>query len=167
MGARATGLIVGLIVAVGVAVAPLRAARADEQPLARCSVRIVHALHELDATAPAIDPRLTRLRPYLDKPPFTAWKQFKLLDDKQLPLPPRQTDRFDLPNGKVGSLTYVDHLLTDDKRHRLRLRLQIHDGARTLVNTVFVLDEGGVVVQAGQHFQKGLLILGVSCEIDH
>jgi hypothetical protein len=33
---------------------------------------------------------------------------------------------------------------------------------------VFVLDEGGVVLQAGQKCNhKGRLILGVSCEIPH
>jgi hypothetical protein len=139
------------------------AAHPDDEPVANCEVRIIHALHEGEG----IDARITKLRPYLEKAPFTAWKQFKLLEDKDLPLAPHATDKFRLPNGKEGSLTYVDHLLREDRKHRLRLRLAIHDGAKEVMNTVFVLDEGGVVVQAGQHYQRGLLILGVSCAIDH
>jgi hypothetical protein len=147
---------------VGVACLAFRPALAEEAG-ARCMVRIVHALHE----GQGIDPHIAELRPSLEKPPFTAWKQFKLLDEKTLELDPKGSANFALPNGKEGTLTYVDHLLDRGGKHRLRLRLAIHDGPRVPVNTLFVLDEGGVVLQAGQHYQKGLLILGIRCEIKH
>jgi hypothetical protein len=147
-------------------------ARADD-PAAVCTVRVVKALHSAEAPAgahnpaPLIDPRLEPLKPYLEKAPFTSWHEFKLLEEKPLHLQPHGTARFMLPNGRQVTLTYVDHLLREDNKHRLRLQLGIHKGDRQVLNTTFVVDEGGVVVQAGQQFQKCLLILGISCDISH
>jgi hypothetical protein len=33
-----------------------------------------------------------------------------------------------------------------------------------MLDTTFKLDEGGVVLHVGQHYQGGVLILGVSCK---
>jgi hypothetical protein len=144
-------------------------ARADE-PLAECAVRLIEADPEADspgASTPFIDPKITNLKEYLTKAPFTSWKQFKLVDEKHLRLGPHAAEEFSLPNGRQASITYVDHLLREDHKHRLRLRLTIHHGPKQVLDTVFVLDEGGVVLQAGQKCQKGRLILGISCEIPH
>jgi len=132
-----------------------------DEPHAKCFVRMIKALHEGEG----VDPKITRLRPYLEKPPFTAWKRFELVDEKDMVVAPSMTDQFKLPNGKLASLTYVDHVLTPEQKHRLRLRLEIVDGDKKMLNTTFVLDEGGVVLQAGQRLGKGLLILGFSCDI--
>ncbi len=137
-----------------------RPARAGE-PHAICYVRMIQASHE----GSGIDPKITRLRPYLEKAPFTAWKKFTLLDEKDMTVAPSTTDRFTLPNGKQASLTYVDHVFTPEGKHRLRLRLEISDGEKKILNTTFVLDEGGVVLQAGQKHGNGTLILGFSCDI--
>ena len=134
-------------------------ARADE-PSANCSVRMIQALHE----GAGIDPKITTLRPYLEKAPFTAWKQFKLLDEKELVLAPHASSSFALPNGREGTLSYVDHFVAKDGDHRLRLQLTILDGKKKMLATTFVLDEGGVVLQAGQKLDTGLLILGFSCK---
>jgi hypothetical protein len=107
---------------------------------ARCKVQMVHALEGVGG----IDARLERLKPYLEKPPFTSWKKFVLLEEK-------------------ASLTYVDHLPRDPGRHRLRLKLAIADGDKKVLETVLVLDEGGVFLQAGQKLQTGLLVLAFSC----
>ncbi len=162
-----------------VALAPL-AASADEMG-AHCTVRIIHALETAEPTvappaepgkppaAPTakIDPKIVRLRPYLSRPPFTSWREFVLLDEKSLELVPKVAQTFALPNGKSASLTYVEHLPAAAGKHRVRLQLQIGDAAKPLLNTVFVVDEGGVVLQAGQHYKKGLLVLGTSCDEAH
>lgn len=144
-----------------------RAAVADEntnmEPTARCAVRIIQGSHE----GQGIDPKITRLRPYLEKDPFTAWKNFQLLEQKDLTVPPKATQTFALPNGKQAALTYVDHVLRPDGKHRLRLRLEVEKGAKKLLDTTFVLDEGGMVLQAGQAHHAGMLILAFSCEIPH
>ena len=136
-------------------------AHADGQA-AVCEVRVIHALH--DNQKPAIDPAINMLRPYLEKPPFTAWSHFKLLDKSELVIERKKAGEFTLPNGKQATLTYRDHFIADDGDHRLRLQFGIREGTHQVLNTTFVLDEGGVVLQAGQKFQDGLLILGISCK---
>ena len=148
------------VLAVAVALGALMGPAAYAQR-ADCSVRMIQGTHE----GSGVDPKITRLRPYLEKAPFTAWKHFTLVGEKDLTLEPSATDKFDLPNGKKASLTYVDHVLTPEKKHRVRLRLEVEDGARKVLNTTFVLDEGGVMLQAGQKLGKDLLILGFSCDI--
>ena len=61
------------------------------------------------------------------------------------------------------ALRFVEQRRTMNQ-HRLRLRLEIEDGAKKLLNTVFVLDEGGMVLSAGQRHLSGLLVLGLRCE---
>src|SRR5262249_53114556 len=133
------------------------AARADDKP-ADCVLRVIHALKEGDG----IDPRITKLRPYLEKEQFRAWKKFILLDEKTATLQPKGAATFDLPNGRKAHLTYVEHL-PDEKSHRMRLHLTINDAAKKVLSTTFVLDEDGVVLQAGQPHRGGVLILGISC----
>jgi hypothetical protein len=135
-------------------------ARADEAPTAKCAVRLIHAQHDEGG----IDPRITLLRPYLQKEPFTAWKSFKLVYEQDVTVAPESTVTFPVPRDKQGELTYVEHLMTPEGKHRLRLRLAITHGERRVLNTTFVLDEGGVLLHAGQKHENGMLILGVSCE---
>ena len=146
------------------AVASLGGAALADELHASCSVRVIKASQDGEG----IDPRITRMREYLQKPPLNAWKKFTLLDEKDVVVAPKATNRFDLPNGRHASLSYVDHVLTPQGKHRLRLHLEIADSANSvkkLLNTTFVLDEGGVVLSAGQKYQNGLLILGFSCDI--
>jgi len=138
-------------------------ARSEEEATpAKCDVRIIQALKE----GSGIDPKITRLRPYLEHAPFTAWHRFKLLDDKQLNLTPHGGKAgFDLPNGRKATLSYVDHFM-QGKEHRMRLQLTIDRAEKQMLNTTFVLDEDGVVLQAGQSYENGKLILGISCKTE-
>ena len=84
------------------------AATADEPPpSAKCELRVIQALKE----GGGIDPRIVRLRPYLERAPFTAWHEFKLLHSQEIELAPRGSASFDIPNGRKGTLTYVEHVL--------------------------------------------------------
>ena len=113
-----------------------------------------------------IDARFTRLRAYLERAPFTAWHEFKLLDEKEMELLPHGSAGFDLPNGRKATLTYVGHLMAADGDHRMRLQLTLDNGKKRVLNTTFVLDEGGVVLNAGQKYQNGLIIVGISCKTE-
>ena len=145
---------------------------AEDLP-AKCTLRVIHALNEPQPSptstptptpAPTIDPRITRLRPYFEKAPFTAWRKFQLLDTKEFTLTNASTQSFDLPNHKKASITYTDHMLRPDGKHRLRLKMGITHGEKQIMQTTFVLDEGGVVLEVGQKYQNGILVLGISCE---
>ena len=137
--------------------APLLAAPLE--PQISCEARVIHALHD----GGGIDPKITRVRPYLTKPPFTAWSHFKLLAAHDFKLDLNGARTFELPNGRQATLTYVQPIHENGKE-RLRLRLQIVEGKRQVVNTVFVLNDEGIVLQGGQHYEAGVLILGISCD---
>ena len=133
---------------------------------ASCEIPIVHALHNGDdGKEPEIDAQINRLRPYLLKAPFTAWREFKLLERRELEVPEHGTQSFALPNGRQESLTFIGHTAGPGD-HRLRLKLMIEDNSKKskMVDTTFVLDEGGFVLQVGQRYEGGILILAVSCK---
>lgn len=133
---------------------------------ASCEIPIVHAMHNGDdGQAPAIDPQINKLRPYLLKAPFTAYQDFKLLERRELTVPEHGSQSFELPNGRQATLSFLGHS-SGPGDHRLRLKLVIDDKNKKskMVDTTFVLDEGGFVLQVGQRYEGGVLILGVSCK---
>lgn len=149
-------------------------AHADD-PSTRCTVRVVKAFEHgqgsvgAETAAPSpdvhVDPKIDKLRPYFSHPPFTAWHEFVLIDERTLDLKLNAPQRFSLPNGKPVSLTFVEHLPDQPGHpHRVRVQLQLGDPAHPSLNTVFAVDEGAVVLQAGQRHKKCLLIVGTSCE---
>lgn len=133
---------------------------------AQCEVTVIHAQHNGDdGREPEIDPQIHRLKGYLMKAPFTAWREFKLLERNELTLQEKGSSEFVLPNGREAELTFVSHSAGPGD-HRLRLQMTIEDKGKKsqMLNTTFVLDEGGVVLLVGQKYQAGVLILGVSCK---
>lgn len=138
-----------------------RMARAED---ASCDVPVIHAVPGAAANT-SIDPRIGSLRSYLTRPPFTAWHQFKLLDRKKLQVTQGGSQSFVLPNQRQATLSFLGHTQGPGE-HRLRLRLRINhpEGKHRVLDTTFVLDEGGVVLHVGQQHQGGVLILAVSCK---
>ena len=136
------------------------AARADG---ATCDVPIIHALPGVGATQ--IDPKIDQLRPYLSKAPFTAWHDFRLLDRKQLTLQEGGAATFMMPDNRPATLTFLGHTAGPGE-HRMRLRLVIEhpEKQHKVLDTTFVLDEGGVVLNVGHRHDNGVLILAVSCK---
>jgi hypothetical protein len=147
-------------VVLGAATLLAGAARADS---ATCEVPIIHATSGGSATD--IDPKIDLLKPYLSKPPFTAWHEFKMLDRKVLTLSDNAQAQFTLPNGRTATLTFLGHT-GGPGEHRMRLRLLIDhpEKKHRVVDTTFVLDEGGVTLQGGTKHEGGVLILGISCK---
>src|SRR4051794_7299781 len=90
--------------------------RAEEAPpSATCTVRVVNAL----PSGGGMDPSIARLRPYLEQPPFTAWKAFKLLSSTDVHLLPGATASLPLPSGGSASVTYTTHRLDAAGRHQV------------------------------------------------
>ncbi len=147
-------------------IAGLAAGGSARAETATCDVPVIHALHNGDdGKAPEIDPRIIRLKPYLERAPFTAWREFKLLDRKELSIPEKGSSSFTLPNGREATLSLVEHSAGPGD-HRLRLKLVIDDKSKKskMLDTTFVIDEGGEVLQVGQRYEGGILVLGVSCK---
>ncbi|MGZ3406401.1 MAG: hypothetical protein ACXVDD_10290 [Polyangia bacterium] len=152
-GAAAVVLGAAMLVAGGVA-------HADS---ATCDVPIIHALPGGGTTQ--IDPKIDMLKSYLSKAPFTAWHDFRLLDRKTLTLPENGSSQWMLPNSRQATLSFLGHT-GGPGEHRMRLRLVIDhlEKHHRVLDTTFVLDEGGVVLHVGQRHDAGVLILGVSCK---
>jgi hypothetical protein len=150
----AAGLVVAAMLLAG------GAARAEE---ASCDVPIIHALPGSGATQ--IDPKIDMLKAYLSKAPFTAWHDFRLLDRKTLTLQQGGSATFEMPDHRPATLTFVGHTAGPGE-HRIRLRLVIEhpEKQHRVLDTTFVIDEGGVVLNVGHRHDNGVLILGVSCK---
>ncbi|MCU1280415.1 MAG: hypothetical protein JWM53_3961 [bacterium] len=130
---------------------------------ATCDVPIIHAMPGGGATQ--IDPKIDMLKSYLSKPPFTAWHDFRLVDRKTFTIAENASSQWMLPNSRQATLTFVGHT-GGPREHRMRLRLVIDhlEKQHRVLDTTFVLDEGGVVLHVGQRHDSGVLILGVSCK---
>ena len=140
----------------------LPSARADgAAPLARCTLKVVNAL----PGPGGIDPAITRLRTYLEKPPFSHWKSFKLLSEKDDELHPGGSAHYKLPNGKDAVVSYTEHLSVA-KKHIVRGTLQVESAKGATAKTAFSLDEGGFFMFAGEDFNGGMLIYSLSCKTE-
>jgi hypothetical protein len=135
---------------------------------ATCDVPVIYASHGHEESGPQIDEGINRLKPYLEQAPFTAWHHFALLDRKALTIAETASSSFTLPNGRQATLTFLGHTpgTSGHNHHRMRLKLLVDDTSKKqkMLDTTFVLDEGGVVLLVGQKYQAGVLILGVSCK---
>lgn len=153
----------GVAVALGAVAAMLGGgvARADT---AQCEIPIIHALPGGSAKT-ELDPQINLLRPYLTRPPFTAWHQFKQLDRKVLTIEENGSQTFVMPNGRSATLTFLGHT-PEAPHHRMRLKLDIEHRQKNHrdLATTFTLDEGGVVLHVGQQHEGGVLILGITCK---
>jgi hypothetical protein len=141
-------------------------ARADGDPVAQCSLRVIQAHHDGERS---MDPAITKLRPWLEREPFDDWKKFELVHSKEMTLHRGGSDSEVLPNGKKATVTYVEHLHEKDK-HRVRIRFTLENGPKKEFDIFYILDEGGTYVHAAQKKQTQateMIILGVSCEIPH
>ena len=141
------------------------AARADE-PSARCTLRVIDARHD----GSGVDPKISTLKPYLEREPFDDWKSFKLVKTKTTNLAPHGSDTEVLPNDHTATLTYVEHLMSPEGKHRVKLRLELQHGTRKGLTTTFTLDEGQplpIALQKKQTQATEMLILGISCELPH
>jgi hypothetical protein len=156
-----------LVAAVALVVAAVGGASAARaQTTATCDVPVMQALPG-DAGKPLqLDPQIERLKPYLNKVPFTAWHEFKLIAANHVLVPEAGSTTFVLPNGRRGTLTFFGHANGADE-HRLRLKLVVEHPEKNhrVLDTTFVLDEGGVMLHAGQQKSSGgTWIVAVSCK---
>lgn len=132
----------------------------DSKESASCLVRTIHALHD----GSAFDAQLEPLKSQLKSPALSAWKSFKQVDKQELMLPRHSPQSFNIPGEHRGSLQFLEKV-EKDGRQRLRLRLELFDGAAKLLSTVVLIDNGGTMLQAGTKHAGGTLILGFTCQL--
>lgn len=137
---------------------PQRALAANDS--AACTVRFIHAKHD----GATFDPQLAPLKDQLTRPPLSSWKSFSLLGEQKIALHALTPADFAVPGDHQGRLEFLG-TVESNGRQRLRLRWQLLDGAARLMSTVFVIDDGGTVLQAGIKHEQGLLVLGTTCKL--
>lgn len=127
-----------------------------------CTVRSILALQQPGS----VDKRLAFLRKKLAKPPFSAFKSFKLLESKELSIPQATRQKATLPTGKILKLTYKEKLLDGKDHLRLRMHLSITPpkGKKFLPGTLFTIANKGTLLVAGDKHQNGTLVVGITCE---
>jgi hypothetical protein len=132
---------------------------------AHCVFRTVHALPGGAGSSASMDPQITALREDLARPPFTAWKTFKLLDSQEANLAEGASTNFSTADGRTAVVTYTGHGHRHGQ-HFIKGALEFLGGKST-VKTAFTLDEGGHFVVAGHKYQGGILIHSLSCQTPH
>jgi hypothetical protein len=151
-----------LFATMGLMLAATTPARAES---ATCDVPVIKASPGDPSKGLQLDGQIERLKPYLTKAPFTSWHEYKLMDANHVQVPANGSATFDLPNGRKATLTFFGHATGSDE-HRLRLKLVVEHPEKNhrVLDTTFVLDEGGVMLHVGQQKESGVWIVAVSCK---
>ncbi|WP_428262824.1 hypothetical protein [Haliangium sp.] len=139
-----------------VLVAGMGTAQAQDASQASCSFL------EITATSGegGIDPALAPLATKLGKPPFSAWKSFKLVARHDQTLTRMKVQDIKLSaGGKLGVL-FRQHTRAQGKKDRLSLSLTLDDkGGKRALDTKVHVDAGDYfVIVIGQSADKGHLL---------
>jgi hypothetical protein len=105
------------------------------------------------------------MRAQLSKPPFSAFKTFKLLDTINLRVDGTTANKTTLPSGQTLVLTLRERLLSPKNRVRLRMHLVLSKPAakRRLLSTRFTIYDGGTIFFAVARHQGGTMVIGITC----
>lgn len=133
----------------------LPAVALGDGPRVRCTVRSVHALK----TEGGLDAKLEPLRHILMKEPFSVYKTFHLLDQQQRDLAQKVAADFALPNGKKLTLTFMERLIDEKERTRLRFTL-----AYPGLNAQQKVGDGATMPLVVGEFKGGTLLLATTCK---
>lgn len=137
-------------------------------PLAHAEDKASCTVLEIEASnsGKGIDKALQPLAKKLKKPPFSAWKSFKLLKRHQRNVVRMKAFTLKLVNKGKMSLLYRDASGSAHNKTRLRLSLTLDDakGKRKLDLTI-KLDSGDYYLIGGDPLKDGgTYILATSCE---
>ena len=105
----------------------------------------------------SMDPVLGNIRGKLQS--MFNYTSYKLLDRKRRSLAVGETGVFELPGRRTMRVTPVPA-----QGNKVRLSVQISEGARNLLTTTLGLSRGGMVLVGGPSHQAGVLILIISAE---
>lgn len=105
----------------------------------------------------SMDPVLGNIRGKLQS--MFNYTSYKLLDRKRRSLAVGETGEFELPGRRSMRVTPVPA-----QGNKVRLSVQITEGAKNLLTTTLGLSRGGMVLVGGPSHQAGVLILIISAE---
>lgn len=103
-----------------------------------------------------IDPRIGRM-PELQKPPFSSYDSYALLDRQRLPLSKPEPKTLKLPNGRTLATKLVEVLGPDAVR--LSASINQPNGKEFLPLLEVKAKLGQPFIVAGQSYERGILVL--------
>jgi len=127
---------------------------------ASCVVRQI-----LASQAPGgIDPKLAFLKQQLSNQPFSGYKSFKLLQENTLALSGGTAQSLPLVTNQTLGLAYKEKLSVAGGKIRMRMQMTLAQGEKKVLDTLYAIDEGGTLLQAGQKYQDGTFVLAITCK---
>jgi hypothetical protein len=120
----------------------------------------VMVLHATMAPGPgSIDPAIGKM-PQLQKPPFSVFNTYRLLDRRVIPIEIGKTGPYSLPNGRVLQVTFASP--TQDKRFHIQLAINQPGGNAFLKLLELTASPNETFFVAGQPYKDGVLVLGLT-----
>lgn len=139
------------------AVVAARPALAADVQKAKCDLHAVHLTKQGDGSIP---PELSFLERELRDDQFVAYKGFRLLERKDVVIAAKTPTKAAFRTGHNLGLTLLGG---DAKRLRIRAALSNRSGDRTLVQTTYAIDDGGVFLLGGPSYNGGKLLFAIRC----
>lgn len=129
-------------------------------PHARAEIIVLHATNDKKG----IDPKIGKL-PELQKPPFSAYDSYRLLDRAEIDLTQGQAGKLKLPDDGQLAVTLNEIVEPTKKGDPIRFGVGASiqkPGGRTFLPGVTVnAKKGEIFFLAGQTYQKGILVIGI------
>jgi hypothetical protein len=137
--------------------APPAAPKAPAALIVNAEVMVLHAT--MVPGAGSIDPAIGKM-PQLQKPPFSVFNTYRLLDKKVIPLELGKTGPYTLPNGRVLQVTFANP--TQDKRFHIQVAINQPGGNAYLKLLELTAGANETFFVAGQPYKDGVLVLGIT-----
>jgi hypothetical protein len=120
----------------------------------------IMVLHAKTVAGPGfIDPAIGKM-PQLQKPPFSVFNTYRLLDKKVIPLEIGKMGPYSLPNGRVLQVTFANP--TQDKRFHIQVAINQPGGTAYLKLLELTAGPNETFFVAGQPYKDGILVLGLT-----
>lgn len=133
--------------------------RTDRMDTTRVPAEVLVVLAKEEAGS--IDPKLKKL-PALQRPPFNSFRSMKILSQPKLTLIPGRDALVSLPNGRRVKLTLLR--LMPDGRYKVRAAINRPNKSDYLPLLQVVASAGDPFFVAGQAYQGGTLVVGVTVD---
>lgn len=125
----------------------------------KSEVIILHATNDNSG----IDPKIGKM-PELEKPPFSTYNSYKLLEKAELKLPKGEAKEHKLPDGGKLKVTFKELLKSkkkdDPAKYSLATSIEKSDG-KEFANIAVSALQGNYFFIAGQKYKGGVLVIGI------
>ena len=126
----------------------------------RSEILILHATNDKKG----IDPAIGKIAA-LEKPPFSAYDSYKLLERAELTLPQGETKERALPDGAKLDVSFLDlvkkNAPSDPDRYALSAAIRKADGKVSFPGVKVNASKGEYFFIAGQRYKEGILVIGI------